>query len=111
MSIKVKGILTFVVMTLGLILVSGCTTAQTIRPTAVWPDDRGQHIQAHGGGIIKLADTYYWFGEDRSRDNLRANRYVACYSSEDLAHWTFRNQVLKLVNPENLQRDWALERP
>jgi len=76
MSIKVKGILTFVVMTLGLILVSGCTTAQTIRPTAVWPDNRGRHIQAHGGGITKLDDTYYWFGEDRGKDNERGRRYV-----------------------------------
>ena len=34
-------------------------------------DDRGRHIQAHGGGIIRLGDTFYWFGEDRSRDNER----------------------------------------
>jgi len=94
-----------------LIIVSGCTTAQTIRPGAVWPDNRGQHVQAHGGGVIKLNNTYYWFGEDRSRDNARDKRYVSCYSSKDLAHWTFRNQVLKLANPENLQRGWALERP
>ena len=38
---------------------------QTIVPGAIWPDDRGQHVQAHGGGIIKLGDTYYWFGEER----------------------------------------------
>ena len=24
----------------------------TILPGAVWPDDRGQHVQAHGGGVI-----------------------------------------------------------
>jgi hypothetical protein len=41
---------------------------QTIKPGDVWPDDRGKHIQAHGGGIIKIGDTYYWFGEDRSKD-------------------------------------------
>jgi hypothetical protein len=38
-------------------------------------------------------------------------RYVNCYSSDDLAHWKFRNQVLKLDNVEKLQPGWALERP
>ena len=32
---------------------------QVIRPGDTWLDDRGKHIQAHGGGIIKLSDTYY----------------------------------------------------
>src|SRR5215471_6412336 len=84
---------------------------QTIKPGDVWPDDRGQHIQAHGGGILKLGDTYYWFGEDRGQDNDREKRYVACYSSKDLAHWTFRNQVVKLADPESFGRGWVLERP
>ena len=54
-----------------------------IRPGEIWLDNRGQHIQAHGGGIIRLRDTYYWFGEDRSKENDRAKRYVSCYSSKD----------------------------
>lgn len=84
---------------------------QTFHPGELWPDDRGKHIQAHGGGVIKLEDTYYWFGEDRSRDNDRDRRFVSCYSSKDLAHWKFRNQVLQLDNVEHLQPGWALERP
>ncbi len=83
----------------------------TIRPGESWPDDRGRHVQAHGGGIIKLGDTYYWFGEDRSQDNDPGKRYVACYSSMDLAHWTFRNQVIKLADPDNFGPEWVLERP
>lgn len=39
--------------------------AQTTRPGEVWPDDRGLHIQAHGGGILNHGDTWYWLGEDR----------------------------------------------
>jgi hypothetical protein len=84
---------------------------QTISPGEIWPDDRGQHIQAHGGGILKLGDTYYWFGEDRAKDNDPAKRYVSCYASKDLAHWSFRNQVIKLGDPENFGRGWVLERP
>jgi beta-xylosidase len=110
-AMTVKNIFVHATLIFGLMIVSGCATAQLIQPTAVWPDDRGKHIQAHGGGIIKLADTYYWFGEDRARDNERGRRYVSCYSSTDLAHWTFRNQVLKLADPENFGRGWVLERP
>jgi hypothetical protein len=60
---------------------------QAIRPGLLWPDDRGKHIQAHGGGIIKLGDTWFWFGEDRSQDNNPGKRYVAGYASKDLFHW------------------------
>ena len=93
------------------VIITGCATPPTIIPGGIWPDNRGQHVQAHGGGIIKAGQTYYWFGEDRTRGLDPTRRYVACYSSTDLAHWTFRNQVLKLANPENFGRDWVLERP
>ena len=33
-------------------------TPQLIQPGAIWPDNRGQHVQAHGGGIIKIGDTW-----------------------------------------------------
>jgi hypothetical protein len=85
--------------------------AETFHPGEVWPDDRGQHIEAHGGGILKLGDTYYWFGEDRGQTNSRGRRYVSCYSSTNLAQWAFRNQVVKLADPEQLGRGWILERP
>jgi hypothetical protein len=85
--------------------------AQTIKPGEAWPDDRGQHIQAHGGGIIKLGDTYYWFGEDRGQGLDPSRRYVSCYSSKDLAHWTFRNQVMKQADPGDLGPRFVLERP
>ena len=84
---------------------------QTIQPGELWPDDRGQHVQAHGGGIIKMGDTFYWFGEDRSKDNDPGKRFVACYASRDLAHWTFRHQVVQLSDPENFGPTWILERP
>jgi hypothetical protein len=81
---------------------------QTIRPGELWPDNRGQHIQAHGGGIIRLADsnttpgapanefTYFWFGEERAQNLPRNARAVSCYSSKDLVHWTFKKDVLNV---------------
>ena len=77
----------------------------------MWLDDRGQQIQAHGGGILKLGDTFFWFGEDRTQGLDPNKRYVSCYASKDLEHWTFRNQVLKLSDPENFGPGWLIERP
>lgn len=97
-----------------LLLVAACNAPaqqQTIRPGELWPDNRGIHIQAHGGGIIKFGDTFYWFGEDRSEGLDPAKRYVSCYSSMDLAHWKFRNRVLQLGDPENLGPGRVIERP
>jgi hypothetical protein len=82
-----------------------------VRPGEVWLDDRGIPIQAHGGGVLRVDGTFYWFGEDRSPGNDPAKRYVACYSSKDLAHWQFRRQVLVVENPENLGVGAILERP
>ena len=92
-------------------LASAQSKIDTIKPTAVWPDNNGNHVQAHGGGIIKVGKTYYWFGEDRSKDNDPDMRYVACYSSDDLIHWAFRNKVIKTKDPDSLGRGFVLERP
>ncbi len=89
----------------------GFSQSQFIQPGARWMDDRGRPIQAHGGGVIQLGGTFYWFGEDRSRENEPTKRYVSCYSSRDLTQWRFCNQVLVLTNVENLQHGWVLERP
>lgn len=82
-----------------------------ITPGEVWHDNRGQQIQAHGGGILYWKGTYYWVGEDRTPTNDSEKRYVACYSSKDLVHWTFRGQILVLSDPEHLGPNWVLERP
>ncbi len=95
-----------------LLVVTRISLAQdnVVHPGKPWLDDRGQPIEAHGGGIIKLKDTYFWFGEDRTQTNDPDKRYVACYSSADLVHWKFRKQVLKMSDPEHLG-NWILERP
>ncbi|MEO7934610.1 MAG: family 43 glycosylhydrolase [Chthoniobacterales bacterium] len=85
--------------------------ADTFQPGLPGLDDRGKHIQAHGGGIIRLGDTWFWFGEDRSKENDPNFRYVACYASKDLLHWEFRNQVMKMSDPANFGPEWVLERP
>lgn len=29
----------------------------------LWPDNNGDHIDAHGGGMMFHNGTYYWFGQ------------------------------------------------
>lgn len=82
-----------------------------IQPGAVWRDTQGRQIQAHGGGILYHDHVWYWFGEDRTRGLDPDKRYVACYSSQDLIHWTFRGRPLQLSDPEHIGKDWVLERP
>jgi Glycosyl hydrolases family 43 len=84
-----------------------------IRPGEIWPDADSNHIQAHGGGIIKSGKTYYWYGEER-RQGLDTNyRYVSCYSSKDLINWKFHGDVIKLAKPDSVLQGnkWVLERP
>ncbi len=82
-----------------------------ITPGAVWRDNNGNQIQAHGGGVIKLEDTYYWFGEYRAKDDNPLYRYVGCYSSKDLIHWTFRKKI-QFSAPDGFNpKTWVLERP
>lgn len=84
---------------------------KAILPGEVWPDENGNHIQAHGGGIIKVKNTYYWYGEERAKGLDTGYRYVSCYSSKDLMNWKFRGDVVKMSDPEKLGSHWILERP
>lgn len=85
--------------------------ADQIKPGEIWADQNGNHVQAHGGGIIKIGKTYYWYGEERAKGLDTNFRFVSCYSSNDLTNWKFLGDVLKLSDPENLGGRWVLERP
>ncbi|MGV9688438.1 RICIN domain-containing protein [Streptomyces sp. NPDC003444] len=62
-------------------------------------DPAGNPVHAHGGGVVKVGEYYYWFGEDRNADN--SFRYVSAYRSTDLKTWEFRNHVLtQATDPE-----------
>ena len=38
-------------------------------PGQVWLDTEGKRIQAHGGSVIYIDDTYYWYGENKEKFN------------------------------------------
>jgi len=91
------------------------TTNNSIKPGEIWPDTEGNHINAHGGGIIFYNDTYYWFGEYRlPRGEKDRSRYgVSCYSSKDLMNWKNEGLALPVINDTAslLKPGCVIERP
>jgi hypothetical protein len=86
-----------------------------ISPGETWPDSDGNHINAHGGGILKYKGTWYWFGESRlPRGERDRTMYgVGCYSSRDLAGWKNEGLALRVINDTTslLQPGCVIERP
>ena len=65
-------------------------TYHSITPGRVWLDTDGNRIQAHGGSIITVGDTFYWYGENKEKTTGKDNIWhwgVCCYSSKDLYNW------------------------
>jgi hypothetical protein len=58
---------------------------KAIIPGGSWTDTEGHSLQAHGAGLIKVGEKYYWFGENRT-DNNWLFEAISCYSSTDLVH-------------------------
>lgn len=71
-------------------------------------DTNGNPINAHGGGMIKVGEYYYLFGENRLPDNHFDS--VACYRSRDLVNWEFVSHSLTKNSHPDLYYSW-IERP
>ncbi len=84
-----------------------------IEPGQLWPDTDGEHINAHGGGILAMGDKYYWYGEHKCDTTCSAMVGVMCYSSTDLEHWTNLGPALRVVDQKghDIERGCVLERP
>ena len=83
----------------------------TIANGGFWNDTSGKRIEAHGGGFIQVGDTWYWFGEDKSKNS--GNFFaVNCYASKDLVTWQFRNAIITRQTSSDLAAaDRIIERP
>lgn len=103
-----------VVMVLWLGVNAVCAQALTaITPGEVWPDDKGEHINAHGGCVIYYEGTYYWYGENRPARGFTTEVGVGVYSSKDLMNW--KNEGVALAVSETkgdvIERGCIMERP
>lgn len=95
-------------------LLSG-QTSHVFRPGELWPDNNGNHINAHGGGILFHEGIYYWFGEHKT-EGRRGNQAwvgVHCYSSENLYDWTNKGVALSVSSDPNspIVEGCVIERP
>ena len=81
----------------------------------LWRDTDGVHINAHGGGLLKDGDTWYWYGEHKTEGSKgnRAQVGVGCYSSKDLTTWKNEGIALKVSNEagHDIEKGCILERP
>ena len=85
----------------------------TLRNGGLWRDESGRHINAHGGGIMKYGDTYYWFGEHKDDRTSNAMVGVMCYASKDLINWRNCGVALSVTDERghDIERGCILERP
>lgn len=76
---------------------------------AMWRDDKGNPVQAHGAGFLLVNDRYYMIGEDRTRSSFPD---VNMYSSKDLVNWKFECKIIenRVTHPE-LGKSRMIERP
>ena len=78
----------------------------SIRPGQIWLDTHGKRIHAHGGSIITVGDTFYWYGENKEKAVPGSGIWhygVRMYRSRDLYNREDLGLVLPPVldDPEN----------
>ncbi|WP_316783829.1 glycoside hydrolase family 43 protein [Pedobacter frigiditerrae] len=91
------------------------TKLTSFTPGKIWNDDKGVHINAHGGGMLVDKGIYYWFGEHKVAGGIgnTAQVGVHCYSSKDLYNW--KDEGISLAVSDDPQSDIVkgsvIERP
>jgi beta-xylosidase len=91
------------------------------RPGALWLDNHGQPINAHGGGFLFVPGgwfqrgTYYWFGEHKVAGEAGNSAQVGVhvYSSRDLTSWKDEGIAFKVSADlqSEIYRGCVIERP
>ncbi|NUT98025.1 MAG: family 43 glycosylhydrolase [Saccharothrix sp.] len=75
----------------------------SIRPGQLWLDTDGNRIQAHGGSLLHVGGTFYWYGENKEKTKPGNGIWhwgVRCYSSEDLYNWTDEGLIVPPVEDD-----------
>ena len=80
--------------------------ADCFTPGAIWPDDKGVHINAHGGGVLFHDGRYYWFGEHKVAGE--AGNQAQVVANQDEGHVVAGSQAVQQV--EYLRLHGAIKR-
>ena len=93
----------------------GAANPSEFWPGELWADNHGVPLNAHGGGVLFHAGSYYWFGGHKvgGPEGNTAQVGVAVYSSADLTHWKNEGIALKVsADPQSdIAKGCILERP
>ena len=76
----------------------------TIKNGALWKDNNGNSVQAHGAGFLQVGTKWYMVGEDRTSWNAGVN----LYSTTDFVTWKL---VRKIIPPSAYSSSRFIERP
>lgn len=71
---------------------------QAFHPGQVWLDTNGNRIQAHGGSVMYIDGTYYWYGENKEKTTGKDDIWhwgVRCYTSKDLYNWEDKGLIIE----------------
>lgn len=110
---KLKRILIFCVWGLVMAASVGAQSLERITPGQEWPDRKGEHINAHGGGLLFHEGKYYWYGENRPARVFTTEVGVEVYSSSDLMNWEDEGVALAVSEEagHDIERGCIMERP
>lgn len=110
---KLKRILIFCVWGLVMVASVGAQSLVRITPGQEWPDRKGEHINAHGGGLLFHEGKYYWYGENRPARGFTTEVGVEVYSSSDLMNWEDEGVALAVSEEagHDIERGCIMERP
>ena len=87
----------FALVALGTAVSPAGVRYDSIRPGQEWLDTDGNPIQAHGGSIIVVDKTYYWYGENKDHTTGTNDVWhwgVNLYSSDDLMNWKYEGNII-----------------
>lgn len=79
-----------------------------------WPDSKGNHINCHGGCVVRHDGAYYWFGESRTGGHSDG---ISVYRSTDLYNWEHKGFAVTHggtrddKNLQDISEGRLLERP
>ena len=82
-------------------------------PGTIPLDTDGNQVHAHGGGILRVKDVWYWYGTTQKRPPGWLSEGVNLYASEDLTSWKYQGQIYKTADSRGMPCSvpYRLERP
>ncbi|MFC5467220.1 family 43 glycosylhydrolase [Cohnella suwonensis] len=97
---------------------SASAASATLTNDVFWKDTSGNPIYSQGGNILKVGNTYYWYGvkyngavtyynNPSAKNSDTSFAAVTCYSSTDLVNWTFQGNVINgATDGSTWDADW-----